>query len=772
MDHRDSSDTSAISNSSQNRRRLHGSIRDSLLALSTTTGSNPITSQINREVTSCGTAEGSVLAPLLLGFPGREITGAKTDGRCWAGDFDEPAVVAYPDDVSKTEFYQHPLAREMGLSLDQQTRLGLVIPKEVRGRDTVYDYDTGPEESSSLKQLSDRARRSSPMSVSRGSNMMVKVKSLARLRTSSQIERDGPLPTADLSEQFPFPQVPSEVQPHNPFPPGRGRSISTNKPKGSILTATKVRAKRTKRVEKRQISNPVGPVAGVGLYSPTLGDGPFNSPQSSAPTSPAAATEMSPAIMSTSNSVCASARETPPVPSGLENSEREPRWAFRLAPPRLSAMEYARKYFLEKASAEREGRSCEITPPISIAFYTEHHEKFIILPKIPPGIPRRLVKEPLKPTLVGVNCDFPSSNSSDDSAETTSPRTTGLGIRQVSRHEHPSYHSDLCLSPPYATADFPCARDGAVQGRESGIGTAGLPTALSRVTLRAEDATVQESRAREGEKQPWNAPPTRTPPKVPRFGGHGTLLVPGSLILTTHDQALLSTPLTCERQGKNPNEEHDSLAGQQQHSQQLDTQNDIEKTLHPTPASARPLLVLPELAPMSPLKLSLSSLALSESEFEMSFKLRETPRSSRVRDKSLGFRAQGPGQQSPRVKGCGWTRFQDPFITSPSSVMLSDPLTTQSHPYLLQLNVSTVTTGARPSPTTTTTLRVPSRRDTAMASMLTSESSSWQTPRFSQPLDHVDVSHDEFPSACRVSESDKTPPQRQALITDFFPPAV
>ncbi|ROT38357.1 hypothetical protein SODALDRAFT_350602 [Sodiomyces alkalinus F11] len=159
-------------------RKSHDSIQATPLATATQTEDDSNTMrQVERDMSSFLTAEGSVVTPLLLGYPGREISGAKTDGHCWAGDFDEPDIIPYPDDVSKTEFYQHPLAREMGRSVEQQALLGLVIPKELRSRDPVYDYDTGSEETGELPQSSSGTRRSSSMSISRGSNMMVKVKS-------------------------------------------------------------------------------------------------------------------------------------------------------------------------------------------------------------------------------------------------------------------------------------------------------------------------------------------------------------------------------------------------------------------------------------------------------------------------------------------------------------------------------------------------------------------------------------------------------------------
>ncbi|KAM5345719.1 hypothetical protein ACJ41O_011580 [Fusarium nematophilum] len=63
------------------------------------------------------------------------LLSAKTDGAAFAGDFGAPPILCYPDDVSKTEFYQHPLARELDMTSLEKSILGLIIPKELKSRD-------------------------------------------------------------------------------------------------------------------------------------------------------------------------------------------------------------------------------------------------------------------------------------------------------------------------------------------------------------------------------------------------------------------------------------------------------------------------------------------------------------------------------------------------------------------------------------------------------------------------------------------------------------
>ncbi|KAF5676314.1 hypothetical protein FHETE_2194 [Fusarium heterosporum] len=73
--------------------------------------------------------------PLLRGMPGRELSPASTDGAALAQDLSAPPVLSYPDNFSKTEFFQHPFARKLEMSFAEQAALGLLLPKEVDSRD-------------------------------------------------------------------------------------------------------------------------------------------------------------------------------------------------------------------------------------------------------------------------------------------------------------------------------------------------------------------------------------------------------------------------------------------------------------------------------------------------------------------------------------------------------------------------------------------------------------------------------------------------------------
>lgn len=61
---------------------------------------------------------------------------------------------------------------------------------------------------------------------------------------------------------------------------------------------------------------------------------------------------------------------------------------FITANPRLSPMEYARIYYVEKARCDLEGTPCPLPQPEAYWAWTENHDKFLCLPKVPSTINR------------------------------------------------------------------------------------------------------------------------------------------------------------------------------------------------------------------------------------------------------------------------------------------------------------------------------------------------------------------------------------------------
>jgi hypothetical protein len=93
--------------------------------------------------------------------------------------------------------------------------------------------------------------------------------------------------------------------------------------------------------------------------------------------------------------------ESPTAPDtqgpGVQNTATEtenlsrPTW--KLAKPRVSPMEYARMYLIEKSLAERENRECRLPRYDTEWFWTQNHEKFLIIPRIPDNIRRDMMSD-------------------------------------------------------------------------------------------------------------------------------------------------------------------------------------------------------------------------------------------------------------------------------------------------------------------------------------------------------------------------------------------
>lgn len=76
----------------------------------------------------------TALHPLLCGMPGRELSGSKIDGAGFAGDVTAPPILVYPEDLSRTEYDEHPLASSLNMSPREKAQLGLVIPRQISSR--------------------------------------------------------------------------------------------------------------------------------------------------------------------------------------------------------------------------------------------------------------------------------------------------------------------------------------------------------------------------------------------------------------------------------------------------------------------------------------------------------------------------------------------------------------------------------------------------------------------------------------------------------------
>lgn len=350
-------------------------------------------------------------SPLLAGCPGREISGAKSDGREWACDFDEPPVLGYPDDLSETEFHEHPLAQhielEKGWEKQQLALYGLILPAKVDNGTPTYTWESDPEDEEDLGKalvLSAGAKTpvNTPSQTERPrtpSNILYKVKSFANFVATSDLEKDVPeLPTLkELLDQFGMPPgTPTESAPPTFLRTTRSSgSLRPKTPLRSVPSATKLRNKRSSGIDKSQISDPVAPeeLRRVGAeFSQTVarrkGTSDSDGISNYAASLRSPSNLISPSI--TSNLPLYLLQPQHPT---VYFGKNEPPPEFRLAPPRLSPMEYARQYLIAKAKADRQGDECLVRKPDLTWAWTEHYKEFLLLPHIPEGVQRNFLPD-------------------------------------------------------------------------------------------------------------------------------------------------------------------------------------------------------------------------------------------------------------------------------------------------------------------------------------------------------------------------------------------
>ncbi|KAK2007401.1 hypothetical protein LZ32DRAFT_542012 [Colletotrichum eremochloae] len=352
-------------------------------------------------------------SPLLAGCPGREISGAKSDGRILTCDFDEPPVLDCSDDLSKTEFHEHPLVHHIELEKDweknQLALYGLILPAKIDNGAPTYTWDSDPEDEEEtdktkafgiVKEAKTPVKPHAPSERPRTpSNILHKVKSFANHVAVSDAEKDVPeLPTLkELLDQFGLPPAtPTEYAPRAFLRPTR--SSTSLRPKTSLRSvpsATKLRAKRSTGIDKSRISDPVAPEelrrVGSDFSQVTIQrGGAANVERLSSYGMP---------LRSPSNMISPSVSSNLPVyllqpqhPS-VYSGKNEPPPQFRLASPRLSPMEYARQYLIAKAKADKEGVECTMCKPALVWTWTEEYKEFLLLPHIPKGIQRNFVPD-------------------------------------------------------------------------------------------------------------------------------------------------------------------------------------------------------------------------------------------------------------------------------------------------------------------------------------------------------------------------------------------
>lgn len=327
-------------------------------------------------------AKGELDIPILRGFPGREILGAVTDEDQWAADLEKSKSPGWPHDLglSETIFHQHPLADEMGLSIEHQALLGLIIPEQKTTRNKTNDYEADEENSENERQALDHIQGTVSATAIR--SLGKRVKSLTKMKSASKLPHSSSMATmAELLIDFsPPPPIPSD---HRPSFLRAAKSASSLRSKQAAPSATTLRSKRSIGIDKSLISQPIQPREEPRLTrSETTLTG-FQKSSSSLSLPP-----VNLLVSAASADLGVLSRQHPSSPImpqalGLKEFRAVKEVTYGLARPRLSPMEYARRFLIEQAKAAREGRDCNIARPELTSFFTKDDERFILIPKIP-----------------------------------------------------------------------------------------------------------------------------------------------------------------------------------------------------------------------------------------------------------------------------------------------------------------------------------------------------------------------------------------------------
>ncbi|KAM0216127.1 hypothetical protein ACHAQD_008041 [Fusarium lateritium] len=275
--------------------------------------------------------------PLLRGMPGREISPAITDGAMFARDFSAPPVLSYPDNLSKTEFFQHPFARKLDM--------------------TFYDPDTDDEAREDVPPVPPLPHIPERLKAHLTPSVLNKIKK--KMRYQSHKTDDPTLDGVPFQalDQYMGASTTRKLKDRKPRP-----MINANVSEASVLT-------------------------GAGHQRLHSEDSGFEIPSISSSLPKSAKWPPRPIQID---------RE-PGTILTRPGTGHGPKLECQLMEPRLSPMEYCRMYLVEKALSERENRQCELPKPEQKRYWTQYHKKFLIIPRIPKNIRRDLVPRAIGP---------------------------------------------------------------------------------------------------------------------------------------------------------------------------------------------------------------------------------------------------------------------------------------------------------------------------------------------------------------------------------------
>ncbi|KAM0555963.1 hypothetical protein ACHAPJ_005942 [Fusarium lateritium] len=314
--------------------------------------------------------------PLLKGMPGRELSAARTDGAGFVHDPSAPPILCYPDDLSKTEFYQHPFARKLDMTSAEQS----------------YDPDSdneGKEDVPPVPPLPHIPENLRAHLTPKALNKIVR-----KMRHRSDAPENMTLDGVALH--------------------------ALDQYMGNLATPKSSDGKR-RPLLKTDISEPEA-ISGAKSWKSHLAD---NSYEASAVS---LSLLQSPKSPSRGKYGRPSARQTTP------KTENGHQLKFQLIKPRLSPMEYCRMFLIENVMSERENRPCELPKPYMDWFWTQYFRKFLVIPRIPKNVRRDLV---IKITETNPEGSEATTETTDSDGESVSTLTAGLdcfGLMRLSLH--------------------------------------------------------------------------------------------------------------------------------------------------------------------------------------------------------------------------------------------------------------------------------------------------------------------------------------------------
>ncbi|KAF4967532.1 hypothetical protein FSARC_4917 [Fusarium sarcochroum] len=310
--------------------------------------------------------------PLLKCMPGRELSAARTDGAGFVQDLSAPPVLCYPDDLSKTEFYQHPFARKLDMAS--------------------YDPDSDGEAKEDVPPVPPLPH------IPENLRAHLKPKALNKIMRKMRHRSDTP-------ENMTLDGVPLHA---------------LDQYMGTLATPKSSDGKR-RPLLKADISEPEA-ISSTGHWKSRSADSNYE------------AAAISPRLLQSPKSPSRRKNRRPGARQTTPKTENDPELRFQLRKPRLSPMEYCRMFLIEKAMSERENRPCELPKPDMDWLWTRYFRKFLIIPRIPKSILRDFVTGTTGINLDGPETTTETAGSDGESVSTLTAELDCFGLMRLSLH--------------------------------------------------------------------------------------------------------------------------------------------------------------------------------------------------------------------------------------------------------------------------------------------------------------------------------------------------